>query len=194
MKSGEHVMAESGLFPDGIQAINVGLAAFAGPPRAHGATVLELDWGPPAEGDRNLGLLVARLEDDPDDPIGAPIARANQSVVDRILRASPALVDVCPASEAIPALKTRMLLHAGPPIDWQRMCGPMRGALIGAILFEGWAGTPEAAAEMDARGEIEFAPCHQYGAVGPMAGVVSPSMPRGGSREHSLRQQGLCHP
>jgi hypothetical protein len=67
--------------------------------------------------------------------------------------------------------------RAGPPITWERMCGPVRGAVIGATLFEGWAATPEAARGLIERGEIQFAPCHHHGAVGPMAGIVSPSMP-----------------
>jgi Protein of unknown function (DUF1116). len=57
------------------------------------------------------------------------------------------------------------------------MCGPMRGAVIGAILYEGWADSPEAAQRLADGGAITFAPCHHFGAVGPMAGVVSPSMP-----------------
>ncbi len=80
----------------------------------------------------------------------------------------------------IPELsKERLLLHAGPPVAWADMCGPMRGAAIGAALFEGWAKTPEAAARQAESGGIAFAPCHHYGAVGPMAGVVSTSRRRG---------------
>jgi hypothetical protein len=71
----------------------------------------------------------------------------------------------------------RTLLHAGAPIEWPRMCGPMRGAMIGAVLYEGWADTPEAAEAMLARGDIAFAQCHDFGAVGPMAGIISASMP-----------------
>jgi hypothetical protein len=70
-----------------------------------------------------------------------------------------------------------MILHSGPPIAWERMCGPMQGAIIGAILYEGWARRPADAERLAARGEIAFAPCHHHGAVGPMAGVISPSMP-----------------
>src|SRR6059058_2074224 len=66
------------LFPDGIRALNVGVAEFAEPPIAHGATVVQLDWRPPAGGDRELGLLLARLEDDPDDPIGIVLESRQQ--------------------------------------------------------------------------------------------------------------------
>src|SRR4029079_2580485 len=81
------------------------------------------------------------------------------------------------AMEVVPGLGPRTILHAGPPIDWARMCGPMRGAIIGATLFEGWADSPEAATGLIEHGEIAFAPCHHHGAVGPMAGILSPSMP-----------------
>jgi hypothetical protein len=186
------------LFPGGVHALNVGLAAFAAPPRAHGASVLQLDWRPPAGGDRELGLLVARLEDDPDDAIGARVGAANETALARLLQARPMLVDVKPAREAIPALAGRAILHAGPPIEWARMCGPVRGAVIGAILFEGWAPSADAARALVESGAIAFAPCHEHGAVGPMAGIVSPSMPvvvvenaAGGNRAFATLNEGL---
>jgi hypothetical protein len=169
--------ALAGLLTDGVRAINIGLAGFADPIRAAGAPVVALDWRPPAAGDVELGLLLARLEDDPTDPIGGAIAAANARAVERILAAQPTLVDVRPAGEAIDGLGGRMLLHSGPPIDWADMCGPVQGAAIGACLFEGWATTPEGARTLLDADEIAFAPCHDHGAVGPMAGVVSPSMP-----------------
>jgi Protein of unknown function (DUF1116) len=165
------------VFPGGVRALNVGLAQFAEPPRAHGATVVQLDWRPPAGGDRDLGLLLARLEDDPDDPAGARVAEANRTAMARLLGARPMLLDVRPAAEVVPGLEDRTILHAGPPIEWPRMCGPVRGAITGAILYEGWAGDPEAAAALAASGRVRFAPCHHHGAVGPMAGILSPSMP-----------------
>jgi len=108
--------------------------------------------------------------------VGA-IEEANTEAVKRIQAAQPWLEGLVPARDAIPALRERRLLHAGPPITWDRMCGPMRGAVIGAAMYEGWAATPEAAEAMAARGEIAFDPCHHDAAVGPMAGIVSPSMP-----------------
>jgi hypothetical protein len=186
------------LFPDGIRAINIGLAGFAGPVRAHGGACVHLEWRPPAAGDRALGLLVARLEDDPDDPVGQVVARANAEALRRIVDARPQLVDVRPASHVIPELAGRVLLHSGPPVEWHRMCGPMRGAAAGAILLEGWAGTVEEAEAQAARGEVRFAPCHHHRAVGPMAGIVSGSMPvaiventAGGNRAFATLNEGL---
>lgn len=157
--------------------VNVGLATFAASARSAGAEVLDLAWQPPADADRDLGLVVARLEDDPDDPVGILVARANAQATRRILDARPALVDVRPAREVVPGMDGRTILHAGPPIAWADMCGPMRGAVVGAVLLEGWAGDPAEAERLAGRGEIAFAPCHHHDAVGPMAGVVAPSMP-----------------
>ena len=92
------------------------------------------------------------------------------------MSARPMLRTVASAGEAIPGMHDRLLLHAGPPIEWERMSGPLRGAVIGALLFEGWADDEEEAARLAESGEVEFAPCHHHGAVGPMAGVISPSM------------------
>lgn len=187
----------STLFPDGLRAVNVGLAMFAEPLPAHGATVVGLEWRPPADGDRDLGLLLARLEDDPEDRIGRRIAAANADALERLLAAQPMLIDVQPAREAL-GLGERQLLHSGPPIAWERMAGPVKGAVIGACLFEGWAASAEEAIELVAAGSIEFAPCHHRGAVGPMAGVVSPSMPvvvvengAAGTRGHATLNEGL---
>ena len=188
----------SGLLSGGVRAINIGLAGFVDPLLEAGAEALNLDWRPPAHADRELGLLVARLEDDPDDAIGSTVAGANRRALDSLLGANPRLVDVRPASQAIPALEGRVLLHSGPPITYQRMCGPMRGAITGAILFEGWATSAEDAERMATGGEVAFDACHHHGAVGPMAGVVSPSMPvvvvengSGGNRAFATLNEGL---
>jgi hypothetical protein len=185
------------LFPEGVRAVNVGLDMFAQPLAANGASVTRLDWRPPAEGDRDVGLLLARLEDDPDDPIGRRIATANGTAVDRLLAAQPMLVDVQPARVAL-GLGDRHILHAGPPIAWQHMCGPVEGAIIGAILFEGWAGSPEEATALAESGRVELTSCHDHQAVGPMAGVISPSMPvvvvenvASGMRAHATLNEGL---
>ena len=104
------------------------------------------------------------------------IDRANLEAISGMTSAHPILETVRRAAEVIPALGERRLLHAGPPIEWERMSGPLRGAVIGAALLEGWASDAGAAEQMAAAGEIAFEPCHQHAAVGPMAGVISPSM------------------
>jgi hypothetical protein len=93
-----------------------------------------------------------------------------------MMDARPILKGLATARDVIPGLKPNLLLHAGPPIEWARMSGPLRGAVIGALLFEGLAKDEKQAMAMAEKGGVEFAPCHEHGAVGPMAGVTSASM------------------
>ena len=104
------------------------------------------------------------------------IDAANAEAVKRMMEARPMLTGVDEARRVIPGMKDNLLLHAGPPIDWPRMSGPLRGAVIGALLFEGLAKSEKDAIAMAEKGEVSFEPCHHHGAVGPMAGVISPSM------------------
>ena len=104
------------------------------------------------------------------------IDQANQTAVDRLMSARPILKAVAAARDVIPGMKDNLLLHAGPPIEWARMSGPLRGAIIGAMLFEGLAVNEAEAIVRAERGEVEFDSCHHHGAVGPMAGVISASM------------------
>jgi hypothetical protein len=105
------------------------------------------------------------------------IEQANKIAVGRMLDSDPVLVDVRPAGEIISGLADGMILHAGPPIGWDRMCGPMRGAITGAIVLEGWAGDLAAAEKLAQSGDISFQPNHHFDAVGPMTGLITPSMP-----------------
>lgn len=104
------------------------------------------------------------------------IDQANRTAVERMMAARPVLQGVAVARDVIPGLDDGLLLHAGPPLAWERASGPLRGAVIGALLFEGRAGDETAAAALIERGEVRLEPCHHHGAVGPMAGVISPSM------------------
>lgn len=103
--------------------------------------------------------------------------KANDAVVEKILAAQPFLVDVVPAKSVINKLDDKVLLHAGPPIKWEEMTEPMQGSCYGAVLFEGWAKSKEEAHSMLEKGEIEFIPCHDVNAVGPMGGITSGNMP-----------------
>lgn len=104
------------------------------------------------------------------------IESANTTAVTRMMDARPILKGVAVARDVIPGMKDNLFLHAGPPIEWARMSGPLRGAVMGALLLEGLAHNAAEAEALAARGEIEFAPNHEHNAVGPMAGVISPSM------------------
>lgn len=104
------------------------------------------------------------------------IEQANTTSVNRMMEARPILKGVATARDVIPGMRDNLLLHAGPPIEWERMSGPLRGAMIGAMLFEGLAADETQAVSLAERGEVEFDSCHHHGAVGPMAGVTSASM------------------
>jgi hypothetical protein len=104
------------------------------------------------------------------------IDNANTTAVNRMMEARPILKGVATARDVIPGMKDNLFLHAGPPIEWVRMSGPLQGAIIGAMLFEGLAKSEAEATSMVERGEVEFDSCHHHGTVGPMAGVTSASM------------------
>ncbi|SFL79325.1 DUF1116 domain-containing protein [Geodermatophilus ruber] len=146
--------------------VAAGVDVFSDALRAQGADVTDVDWRPPGFGDpADLAALAL-------DPRRAV---ANRTAVERLMAAGSQLVDVRPAREVL-GLPDRTLLHSGPPLTWDMASGPMRGALIGACLFEGWASTVEEAEKILAAGEITLDPCHHHRTVGPMAGVTSPSM------------------
>ncbi len=176
------------LFGQPLKAVNVGLEDFSESLQDQGAEVVHVAWRPPLEGYVEL----TRTRD------GAEIDAANAEAVERIRKGRPLLVGMGIAGEVIPEMGERMILHAGPPITWERMCGPMRGAVMGAIVYEGWAESPEEAEQLAASGEIAFDPCHHHHTVGPMAGIVSPSMPvfivkneTHGNRSYATQNEGL---
>jgi hypothetical protein len=117
------------------------------------------------------------MSSDTQSDIKQKIEAANAEVVKRINEAAPVLVDIAPAGEVIPGLNDRMMLHSGPPVDWEKMCGAQRGAMIGVALFEGWAKSPEEAERLFKSGAVRFDPNHHHQTVGPMAGTISVSMP-----------------
>lgn len=154
-----------------LSVVNVGLASFGQNIRNCSGQAIDLQWQPPAEGNASLGWKLAQLVND------ERIQAANRIAYDRYLGAQPVLEGVSTAGKVIPGMDGKIILHSGPPITWERMCGPQKGAVLGAILFEGWAKNLDEATAMMERGEIRLDPCHHHAAVGPMAGIISPSMP-----------------
>ena len=161
----------SALFSKPLSVLNVGLASFADAIVQRGGAATRIEWAPPANGDAAVGTALARLVND------AKVDAANAQAAERYLAAQPRLEGIGIAREVLPGMGERMILHAGPPIAWPRMCGPMQGAIVGAILYEGWADDAAKARAMAGSGDIAFEPCHHHAAVGPMAGIISPSMP-----------------
>ena len=105
------------------------------------------------------------------------IEEANQEATEKLIQGEPVLVDIAPAGEVIPGMEGRLITHSGPPIEWARMCGAQQGALIGQVLYEGWANTVDEARELLESGDVRLEPNHQHDTVGPMAGTISPSAP-----------------
>jgi len=104
------------------------------------------------------------------------IDKANAIAVERMMEARPVLIGLGKAIDVIPGMRENLLLHAGPPITWARASGPMRGAITGALIFEGKAKSEAEAQALVESGKIQLEPCHHHRAVGPMAGVTCPSM------------------
>lgn len=160
-------MTLHGLLHTDPSVATAGVGMFADALRAQAVPVAEVDWRPPMDG---TAAALARVMADPRREV------ANATAIERLTSAGADLVDVRPARDVL-GLEPGHFLHAGPPLTWERASGPMKGALIGAMLFEGLAATPEEAEVKLAAGDgITLEPCHHHGAVGPMAGVVSPSM------------------
>lgn len=105
------------------------------------------------------------------------IENANEEAAHRLSSGDPILIDIAPAGEVIPGLEGKMITHAGPPIGWGRMCGAQQGAVIGMVIYEGWAESIEEAKLLLEKGEIKLEPNHHHSSVGPMAGTISPSAP-----------------
>ncbi len=157
------------LFAEQLKVINLGLPAFKQALDDAHVQAVQVDWKPPIEVDGNLVEKVEAHQ--------SAVEQANARAVRIILAGMPHLIGLERAIDVIPGMKPGLLLHAGPPVAWERMCGPMRGAVIGALLYEGKAATVEEARKLAASGAIRLSPCHEHAAVGPMAGVVSASMP-----------------
>jgi Protein of unknown function (DUF1116) len=168
--------------------IAAGLGLLADAAAAQAARVTRVDWSLPMAGVADD--LVPVMKD-------VRRAAANKLAVERMLASRAQLIDVLPARDAL-GLQPADFLHAGPPISWDRASGPLRGAVLGAAVFEQLAADPDAAEALAAGGGVTLEPCHQRGVVGPMAGVVSPSMwvfvladPATGRRAHCSLNEGL---
>ena len=166
-------MSTKTLFKETLIVINVGLKGFGEDIVAAGGDCVALEWQPPAQGDRQGAWALAEIVNHP------LVEAANTTALARFIAANPVLTGVATARDVLPGMAggRRLIVHAGPPIAWPKMCGPMRGAVLGAVMLEGWAGSVDAAERLVARGGIELEPCHHQAAVGPMAGIISPAMP-----------------
>ncbi len=128
----------------------------------------------------------------------ASIDAANAQALERVFASRPFLIGVRPAGELLPQIGDYTVLHAGPALAWDTMCGPLRGAILGVLQYEGWAADEAAAQLLIDADRITFRPCHSANAVGPMTGLITPSMPlmvvenrEYGNRAYSTLNEGL---
>ncbi|MBI5508232.1 MAG: DUF1116 domain-containing protein [Deltaproteobacteria bacterium] len=164
------------LFGQPLAVLNLGLTSFADTLRQCGTRVVQVDWRPAAGGDREAMAALDALVG-ADGKARPEIANANQEAIRRLGAAKPVLEGIGVALEDIPGMRSDLVLHSGPPVPWELMSGPTRGAIMGALVYEGLAKSPEDAARLAQSGAVELAPCHHHQTVGPMAGVVTASMP-----------------
>ena len=157
------------LFSAPLQVVNLGIESFKEACEKNGAPAVQVDWRPPVEVAPESEAILAKR--------AAQIEKANRKVMEIILAGTPKLVGLDVARNVIPGMTEDTILHAGPPITWDRMCGPMRGGVMAGLVYEGRAATVEEAEKLASSGKIQYAPCHEHAAVGPMAGIVTPSMP-----------------
>ncbi len=162
------------LFEQKLHVVNFGIESFYDDLVSQKVDAVHVDWKPVAGGDKAAAANLRKLKQ-PD--LAAKIDAANEEALTRILAAQPTIVGLGIAGEVIPGMTKTTILHAGPPVTWARMSGPQRGAVMGGLIYEGLAKDPAEAEALAASGKIAFDPCHMHDAVGPMAGVVTASMP-----------------
>lgn len=183
-KSNPQVLA----LPDEVRAINIGLTIFGEALRAQKAEAVDVDWRIPAGGAPDLVAALARLYG----PAAEGIEQANREVLRRLDDGAPVLVGVGPALDEVPGMGDRIVLHPGPPLQWEDFCDPLARSVKAAVAAEGWATSPEEAASLVAQGHVQLEPANHHATVVPMATALGPSAPvwvvenvQGGNRAYS---------
>ena len=162
------------LFGHELHVVNFGIEAFYDDLVSQKIDAVHVDWKPVAGGDKAAAANLRKLKQP---ALASKIDAANKEALTRILAAQPTIVGLGIAGDVIPGMTKHTILHAGPPVTWARMSGPQRGAVMGGLIYEGLAKDATEAEALAASGSITFDPCHMHDAVGPMAGVVTASMP-----------------
>lgn len=182
-------MSASDLLNNGPKVIGVGLQGFIDDLNAQGHEASAVDWRPPASKDLHV---LAAAESLSAGSTASLVDKANAQAINHMHTADPVLIDVKLAADVIDGLGEHKILHAGPPIEWQHMCGPMQGAICGAIVLEGWAKDLQGAEKLAATGKIEFEPNHHHNTVGPMTGMTTRSMPLMVVENKTFGNQSYC--
>lgn len=158
------------MFED-LKFLNVGTPLFKDELERQRVSCSHVDWKPPAGGNFQLIEALDRLTDCPE------TEEANREAAERIKKSQAVWVGMELAIDVVPGMTPTTILHAGPPIAYENMCGPMQGAVQGALIYEGMAKDTDEADKLARSGKITFAPCHEHSCVGPMAGIISAHMP-----------------
>lgn len=157
------------IFNEELKVVNIGLKSFKDTLDKLNVKSVHVDWKPPLNVNDKAKQILMRNK--------SKIEKANLRAIEKILNSKPFLVGLDRAINVIPGMRKDLILHAGPPVDWGNMCGPMKGAVIGALIYEGIAKDIEEAKIIASSNKIKFSPCHEHDSVGPMAGIISASMP-----------------
>ncbi len=155
-----------------LKICNLGLKVFNTDYDIQGIEYYDLEWRPPCGGNIKLLEMLEELE-----PFKEVIKEANDRVITKMKSATARLVDIKLLKDIINTKNEKLILHSGPPVKWEEMCDPQKGAVIGAVIYERWANNIEEAKKIIESGEIILKSTHEYNFVGPMAGITSPSMP-----------------
>lgn len=160
------------LFAKPLEVANVGVEIFYQAVQVQGAEAVQVDWRPPAGGDAKMAELLGKLGKFSD-----RIDAANREAQSRMDKGDPVWTGMVYAKDVLPDMDRYTIGHAGPALPWEEMCGPLKGAVIGAIRYEGLAQTEEEAVALVESGKIKFRPNHSVSCVGPMTGMITWSMP-----------------
>ncbi|OBU06263.1 DUF1116 domain-containing protein [Morganella psychrotolerans] len=162
------------LFKQPLSVINAGIEMFSDDLKKQHVPVTHLNWTPPGQG--NVAVIRALDQIEGNALLQEKINAANALALERIIGSQPVLIGYDQAINVVPGMTKNTILHAGPPVGWENMCGAMKGAVTGALVFEGLAKNLADAERVAASGDIIFSPCHEHDCVGSMAGVTSASM------------------
>lgn len=121
------------------------------------------------------------------------IEDANATAFERLDAADPWVVDVQPARDVLPGYRDNLVLTSGAPMSWHDYTGGQREALIGGARFEGLADSHDDAIAGFASGRIEVGGCHDYSAVGSLAGIYTASMPVFVVENRTHGNRGFCN-
>ncbi|HQO63554.1 MAG TPA: DUF1116 domain-containing protein, partial [Syntrophorhabdus sp.] len=180
------------IFGDKIQALNIGANIFSEALKAQKVEVEQLGWSP--QKTRVLSCEMRQKLDAIAGDLAEKIDAANAKVVNLLKNTDPYWVGMKPAIECVPDMREGLILHAGPEIEWDRMCDAQQQGGINGALYEGYAKTEEEAREKLRSGEIEFHSANDYHIVAPGSGIATPSLIVNIVEDHNSGSRGFCAP